>query len=90
MLKPPCSATETRSNIEIALIASLDMKLSNKQITKTIITLCGCAGWSAPLLFAITGQAFSCRGPYELLFLYLGAICTFNLSILFFYIIQFT
>ena len=38
--------------LEILLAASLDMILSNKQITKVLIRLCGCAGWSAPLLFA--------------------------------------
>ena len=30
---------------------SLDMILSNERKTKALIRLCGCAGWSAPLLF---------------------------------------
>ena len=51
-LKPACSATETSYQIEIWLVASLDIILSNKRITKALIRLCGWAGWSAPLLFA--------------------------------------
>ena len=27
------------------------MILSNERLTKALIRLCGCAGWSAPLLF---------------------------------------
>ena len=46
------SATETSKKIKIALIANLDMMLSKKRITKALIRLHGCAGWSAPLLFA--------------------------------------
>ena len=63
-LKQVSSATETRWKIEISLEASLDMILSNQRITKALIRLCGCAGWSAPLL--ITNhqrQVFSRRGP---------------------------
>ena len=42
------------------------MILSKKGITKALIRLHGCAGWSAPLLFAITWrQGFSRRGPYS-------------------------
>ena len=37
--------------IEILLEASPDMLLSNKWITKVLIKLRGCTGWSAPLLF---------------------------------------
>ena len=37
-----------------------------KRITKALIRLCGCAGWSAPLLFANPGrQVFSRQGPYK-------------------------
>ena len=36
---------------EISLVGSLDMILSNKRITKALIRLRGCAGWSASLLF---------------------------------------
>ena len=50
--KPACSATETSLKIEISLVVCLDMVLSNKQKTKVLIRLQGCAGWSAPFLFA--------------------------------------
>ena len=40
------------------------MIFSNKRITKALIRLRRCAGWSAPLLFAnLQRQVFSCRGP---------------------------
>ena len=33
---------------------------------KALIRLCGCAGWSAPLLLAIKkSQGFSCLCPYD-------------------------
>ena len=38
--------------------------LSLKGIAKTLIRLCGCAGWSVPLMFAYNSQDFSHRGPY--------------------------
>ena len=42
------------------------MILSKTRITKAMISLCGCAGWSAPLLFANRQrQVFSRRIPYE-------------------------
>ena len=49
--KPVSSATET-SQIEISPVASLHMMLSKKQITKALIRLRGCVGWSATVLFA--------------------------------------
>ena len=49
--KPACSATEPGYNSGISFVASLDMLLSNKLITKALIRLHGCAGWTAPLLF---------------------------------------
>ena len=65
--KPVSSATETSKRVEISLEASLDMILSNKGITKALIRLHICAGWSAPLLFAtLQRQVFSRRGPYHL------------------------
>ena len=46
-------------------VASLDMILSIKRITKALIRLRGCAGWSAPVLFANhRRQVFLRRGPY--------------------------
>ena len=43
-LKPVSSPAETSYNSEISLLASIDMILFNKQITKGLIRLCGCAG----------------------------------------------
>ena len=37
------------------------MLLSNKRITKMLIRLSGCAGWSVPLLFANPEDRFSCE-----------------------------
>ena len=60
-LKPVSIATETSQKDEILL----DMILSNKRITKALIRLRVCAGWSAPLLFAtLRRQVFLCQGPY--------------------------
>ena len=43
------------------------MILSKKRITKALIRLRGCAGWSAPVLFASPRrQVFSRRGPYSI------------------------
>ena len=51
------------------------MILSIKGITKALIRLGRCAGWSVPLLFANTGrQVFSCRGPYTVKHLFLVVI----------------
>ena len=62
------SVTETRKTIENSFVASLDMMLSNTRITKVLIRLHGCTGWSTSLLFAIPGrQIFLCRDPYEYL-----------------------
>ena len=58
-LKPVSSATGTSFKIENCLVASLDMILSNKRITKVLIRLRGFAGWSAPLLFANPEDRFS-------------------------------
>ena len=52
IFKPACSATETSYKIEFSLVASLYMIVSNKLITTALVRLCGCAGWSAPLLLA--------------------------------------
>ena len=66
---PVSSATGTSYKIEISLAASFDMVLSKKRITKALIRLRGCAGWSAPLLFANSQrQVFSPRGPFGCVF----------------------
>ena len=66
-LKPACLVTETSLKIEISLEASLDMILFIKRITKVLIRLRGCTGWSAPLLFSNPRrQVFLRRGPNNL------------------------
>ena len=50
--QPVSSATETNQKFEILLEASSDMIPYNTRITKALISLRRCAGWSAPLLFA--------------------------------------
>ena len=45
--------------IEISLVASLVMILSKMQITQALTSLCRCAGWSTPLLFANLEDRFS-------------------------------
>ena len=58
-------STETSKKIEISLIASLDMLLCSKQVTKALTRLRGCAGWCVHLLFAHPRrQVFSRQGPY--------------------------
>ena len=39
----------------------IDMKLSSKRITKALVSLCGCAGWSASLLFVKPRDRFCCN-----------------------------
>ena len=58
-MEPVFSATETSFKIEISLVATLDMRISKKRITKALISLHRCAGWSAPLLFANHKDRFS-------------------------------
>ena len=48
-----------RDELENLLVAILDMILYNKQTLKVLIRLSGCAGWSAPLLFANPEDRFS-------------------------------
>ena len=45
-------------------VASLVMILSKKQITKVLISLCRCTGWSVPSLFANPEDRFSCIKAY--------------------------
>ena len=40
------------ASLEISAIESRDIILSKQRTTKVLISMCGCAGWSAPLLFA--------------------------------------
>ena len=65
IFKQVSSATETRQKIKFLLGACLDEILSKKRITKALISLRECAGWSATLLFANPRrQVFSRRGPF--------------------------
>ena len=57
-LKPACSATETSRRLEILDIETRGIILSKQRITKALIRLRGCAGWSAPLLFACGKTGF--------------------------------
>ena len=57
--KPFSSATKTSKKFEILLVASLDMILYNKRITKALIRMRGCTVWSVPLLFATPEDRFS-------------------------------
>ena len=65
--KPVCAATEASWSLEISAIESRDIILSKQRTTKALIRLRGCAGWSAPLLFAyIIRHIFSWPGSYVL------------------------
>ena len=48
--KPACSATGTSKKIESWLVVGLDIILPNMRITKVLIRLLGCPGWSAPFV----------------------------------------
>ena len=50
-LDPVCSATETSQNNEIWHIVSSTILLARHRISKELIRLRACAGWSATLLF---------------------------------------
>ena len=63
-LKPACSATEASQCLEILDIETRGIILSRKRTTKALIRLRGCAGWSAPLLFAYGKTSFLMTGSY--------------------------
>ena len=58
-LKSACSATEASWSHEISVIETRDIILSRQRTTKVLIRLHGCAGLSAPLLFAYSINRFS-------------------------------
>ena len=59
-IKPVSSAKDTSYKIEILHVASIYMILSKKRIlTKGLISLRECAGWSGHLLFANAEDKFS-------------------------------
>ena len=57
--QPACSTTGTSWRLEILAIKTRGIILSRKWTTKVLIRLCGCVGWSAPLLFAYGKNRFS-------------------------------
>ena len=62
--KPVFSATETKLDNWNFTCSSLHIILSKKRITKALIRLRGCAGTSAPVLFANPPKTgFPVRGP---------------------------
>ena len=64
--KPACTATEASQSLEISAIESRDIILFKQRTTKVLIRLRGCAGWSAPLLFAYDiRHIFSWPGSYK-------------------------
>ena len=63
-LKPACAATEARQRFEISDIETRGIILSRQWTTKALIRLRGCAGWSAPLLFAYGITGFSWSSSY--------------------------
>ena len=63
-LKPVCSATATSWSLEISDIETRGIILSRQWKKKVLIRLRGCAGWSAPLLFAYgISHIFAWPGP---------------------------
>ena len=58
-LKPASAATEASWRLEISDIETRGIILSEQWTTKALIRLRGCAGWSAPFLFAYGKNRFS-------------------------------
>ena len=66
-LKPVSPATETNWKFKISLVVGLDVVLSNKEITKELLRMHGCTGWSSPLLLPTFEDRFlTSRGPFYL------------------------
>ena len=61
IFKSVSSVTEISKKIEISFGVSFDIILSKKRITKALISLRGCAGWSAPVLFATPRRQVTSR-----------------------------
>ena len=73
-LKPTCSATQTSKSHEIAKEETGVIILPRQQTTKALIRLCGCAGWSAPLLFAYGKNGVS-HDVAHLIYCHIYIIC---------------
>ena len=54
----PAQIQRLARNLESLNLASIGIILSRKWTAKTLNILCGCAGWSAPLLFAYGKTGF--------------------------------
>ena len=52
-LKPDCTATKTRLNTDTFRVGKLNVDTSHKESYKTLIRLCGCAGWSRAVFVRI-------------------------------------
>ena len=88
--KPVSSATEISYIVEISPFANLHMIRFKKRITKALIRLRGCAGWSAPLFSQTPEDRFSrveahlqCAEPlqmYEGIYTTKGALCAQKLG----------
>ena len=59
IFKAAFEATDTSKKTKISLIASLDIKLSSKRITKSLTSLRICSGWSVLLLLSNHADRFS-------------------------------
>ena len=60
----PAQLQRLVKRLEISAIASTGIILSTQRTTKALIRLRGCAGWSAPLLFAYSiRHVFAWPGP---------------------------
>ena len=64
-LKLACSGTAASWSLETSSIATTDIILSRERITKMLIRLHGCAGWSVSLLFTYDKQVLPWCGSYE-------------------------
>ena len=80
-LKPTYSDTETRLKIKILHEANLDILLSTKQLTKALIRLRGCTGWSVPLLFACDMPGFPALRLIIILYMLLKILTSTSLNI---------
>ena len=57
--KPACAAIEARKRLKNSDMETRSIILSRQRTTKALVRLRGCAGWSAPLLFAYSINRFS-------------------------------
>ena len=63
--KMTCSVSETVYIFEMFNKAGLEIMLFNQRITKELVRMHRCAGWSGPLLFVYISEVFWGRGPSQ-------------------------